>query len=198
MTPDEPGVVENTKQEVSEAKEMLQNRYEIAKSAGEANREIALAELETEDGRRQTRAEGRGEALDTGTDPLSGQFDSKLYKALRWAVQKQEVTRDKLAMDNRAQTMGGRLFTLVFGAVALGLTVIVLQLMILISGEFSAAIDGGGAFSDAANSTETNGNTAFDIMSTATLVIPVVVVVGLLIGAFLSSGGMGGIRNRVR
>ena len=102
-----------------------------------------------------------------------------------------------LAEDDRAQ-MGGRMFSLVFGAVALGLTIIVLQLMILIGGEFSAAIDGGGPFAEAANSTETNGNTAFEIMSVSTLVIPVVVVVGLLIGAFLTSGGMGAVRQRMR
>lgn len=89
---------------------------------------------------------------------------------------------------------------LILGAVGLGVTVIILLLMILISGEFTDAIPEAGAFSDAANSTEDHGGTAYDLMAVALLIVPIGAVLGVLFG-YLSGwfnfglgGGNGGRR----
>lgn len=99
----------------------------------------------------------------------------------------------RMRTDTRAQS-SGRLFQLVIGAVVLGLATIVLLLMQLISGNFADAIGTDHAFSNSANNTTDNAGTAFNIMSVALLVVPVVIVVGLLIGAFMT----GNLGRRVR
>lgn len=147
------------------------------------------------------------ETADDGqSDSLRGRFSERVEETKEsvaedasyvgsWydaAKERGELEAQGFREDERAQLGGGRLFSLVSGAVVLGLTIIVLLLMILISGEFADSIDNSGAFSNASNSTETNGETAFDIMSVSTLVVPVIVVVGLLVGAFMSGrGGIG-------
>lgn len=167
----------------------LRDTYDGARDAGELEWAETLCAADDPDLRREGRAIKRRHGVETGRRPLGD--GGALTAALRRALKLRRRVAAWGAEQDRGQ-MGGRLFQLVAGAVVLGLTIIVLQLMILISGEFSAAIDGGGPFATAANSTETNGNTAYEIMSVATLVIPVVVVVGLLVGAFMSGRITGG------
>jgi hypothetical protein len=188
-SPETPSLPE----ELGKAGDHLKANYDAARDAGELEWAEALCESDDPQLRQRGRAIKRQHGVEAGGRPLGG---GALTTALRKALgARRRVSEWSDHKRNRGQ-MGGRLFQLVAGAVVLGLTIIVLQLMILISGEFSAAIDGGGPFDTAANSTETNGNTAYEIMSVATLVIPVVVVVGLLVGAFMSGRISGGGRLR--
>jgi hypothetical protein len=181
--------------------DLIKSQFEAAVRQGKRERAVALYESDRETDRRQALALARADDLLDVQDLVTGeagpQVDGTMGRLLRKCLSVREQAAE--LYDDDSGQMGGRLFTLVIGAVVLGLTIIVTLLMILISGEFAAAIPSNSEFSSAADATKNNGETSFEIMAVATLVVPVIVVVGLLIGAFFSGGGMGGgVRTGVR
>lgn len=174
--------------------------FEAGVDLGQRERAAMLAESDVEADRREARAIARRTPGMDPADPakhVGKGLAARMIRSLLSARNNAQELADRFAEDDEAQLGGSRLFTLVIGAVALGLTIIVLLLMILISGEFSAAIPSTSDFASAANATRTNGETSFEIMAVSTLVVPVIIVVGLLVGAFVSQGGVtGGGRGR--
>lgn len=91
-------------------------------------------------------------------------------------------------------TLANNVQHLIMGAVGLGVTVILLLLMILISGEFADAIPDSGAFTNASDDTIDHGGTAYTLMAVALLIVPIGAVLGVLFG-YLSGWfnfGLGG------
>ena len=96
--------------------------------------------------------------------------------------------------EETVETLANNASALISAAVGLGVTVIILLVMILISGEFADAIPDSGAFANASDDTVDHGGTAYTIMAVALLVVPVGAVLGVLaayLGGWIQFGGNG-------
>jgi len=122
----------------------------------------------------------------TALDHFTRKFDEALWGEHR-AAQATGAMRRK---SDRGQL--GIFMVLVFGAVALVVTSIVLLFGMDIAGEFADGINVDNDYSDAANDTVNSTGNAFQLFGTSVLVIPAAAVLAVLIGGLIGAVTMVG------